>query len=117
MSKPPGWEVRISPDIDETLLGVARGRASSELIADFRGAMDLLARNGTRANGAKKLRSLDLWEIRVGDHRAYFCPVSGATVLAVGVLEAKNTKRLPSRKLKTIERKVHRWRDTVEEKS
>lgn len=117
MNPSPGWEVRISPDIDETLLGVARARASTDLIAGFRGAMDLLARGGTRANGAKKLKSLDLWEIRVGDHRAYFSPVPGTTVLAVGALEAKKTRRLQSWKLKTIERKVRRWRDALEEES
>ncbi len=74
-----------------------------------------MARSGTRATGAKKLRSLDLWELRIGAYRAYFCRVPGTPVLAVGVLEVKKTKKLRMTQLKAIERKVHQWRDVLKE--
>jgi hypothetical protein len=118
VSQPSGWRVRISPEV-EAIIVEAGGRhgTSAELIRDFRHAMRRLAWNGTRASGAKKLRSLDLWEIRVGDHRAYFSLVPGNNVLAVGALVVKRTRRHRAQQLKTIERRVLRWRGALEEET
>ena len=113
MSRPSGWSVRVSPDVDDAILAVARRDSSARLVTDVLAGFDRLARSGTRATGVKKLRSLDLWEIRLGDYRAYFCPVPGTDLLAVGVLEAKRTRRLRMERIKTIERKVHGWRDSL----
>ncbi len=77
--------------------------------------MTLLSISGTRATSVKKLRALDLWEIRVGDRRAFFCPVRGTSILAVGALEPKRAKRFRMTKLRAIEQRVHRWRDAMEE--
>jgi len=76
-------------------------------------AQDRLARNGTRAEGTKKLRALDLWEIRAGQFRLFFCPVPGQRVLAVGSVVVKSSRRIKMAKLQQIERAVHRWRDTL----
>jgi hypothetical protein len=64
--------------------------------------------------GVKKLKGLDLWEIRVGTFRAYFCLVPGSGEVAVGALLEKKTGRHRPAELKTIEARVHRWRDDVE---
>ncbi len=116
MTRHSGWEVRVSPDVKRTVQSAAHDHgASARLPRDFRRAMNRLNRNGTRAAGAKKLKSLDLWEIRIGVYRAYFCPIRGTDVIAVGALVVKKTRRHRSSLLKTIETRVHRWRDAVEE--
>ncbi len=115
MTRHSGWEVRVSAEVNEAIVREARREADARIVADVRNAMGLLRINGTRATGAKKLRALDLWEIRIGDFRAYFCPVRGTNLLAVGALEAKRTRRLRMTKLRMIERRVHRWRDTLKE--
>ena len=61
----------------------------------------------------KKLRSLDLWEIRVGRHRLFFCLVPGTNQLAVGALLEKTSRRIEMARLRQIEREVHRWRDAL----
>jgi hypothetical protein len=75
--------------------------------------MIALTSQGTRASGAKKLKSMDLWEIRVGDYRAYFCLVSGTNELAVGAFAPKRTYKQSPRTMKGLEMKTHRWRDRV----
>jgi hypothetical protein len=79
--------------------------------------MALLSVSGTRATGVKKLRGLDLWEMRIGDHRAFFYPVRGTNLLAVGALESKKTAKFKMTKLRAIERRVHHWGDNLEETS
>ena len=114
MSQPVSWQVRASPDVEQVIRQVARGRASARLVADYRAGLDQLARSGTRANGVKMLRSLELWEVRMGEYRAFFCPVPGTGVIAIGALVAKRTGKLRMKRLRTIERRVHRWRDELE---
>ena len=63
---------------------------------------------------AKKLKSLDLWEIRAGDARLFFCLVPGTQQLAVGAMVVKTVRRLPMTQLKRIERACHRWRHVLE---
>lgn len=65
----------------------------------------------------KKLRGLDLWEMRTGDHRAFFCPVRGTNLLAVGAFGSKKTAKFKMTKLRAIERRVHHWGDNLEETS
>ena len=67
MTRHKGWEIRVSPDVEDTVRSAGRDHGiSTRLPRDFRGAMNRLNRNGTRAAGAKKLKSLDLWGIRIG---------------------------------------------------
>jgi len=76
--------------------------------------MERLRREGTRAHGAKKLKDLDLWEIRAHDWRAFFVPLSRGNRIAVGAILTKRSQRIRMRKLKHIERVVHHWSDEVE---
>ncbi|MEA2026057.1 MAG: hypothetical protein U9O18_05140 [Chloroflexota bacterium] len=74
MTRHKGWDVRVSPAVDRTLLAAARRHSgSSDVVRDVKAAMRRLGENGTRARGAKKLR--------------------------------------------TIEQRVHRWRDELEEET
>lgn len=59
------------------------------LVAHLRHAIDLLEVNGPRATGAKKLNDLDMYQIRVHDHRLFFGIVRGARILAVTSLVPK----------------------------
>jgi hypothetical protein len=115
MSREKRWRVRVAAEAHDVILESARTTGHRRLTRDFDQAMDHLARSGTRATGAKKLKTLDLWEIRVGDHRAYLCLVTGTAQLAVGALVAKRTRKHRIKTLKAIERKVHRWRDQLAE--
>jgi len=109
-----GWQVRVAPDVTEFVDGSARRHGDSlRLATRFHQAMSALASQGTRANGAKKLKSMDLWEIRVGDHRAYFCLVPDTNELAVGAFAPKRTRKQSPRTMKGLEMKTHRWRDRV----
>ena len=91
---------------------LTRGAPSADMRRVW-AAQERLARAGTRAKGARKLRSLDLWEIRAGQFRLFFCPVPGQRVLAVGSVVVKSSRRIKMAKLQQIERAVHRWRDTL----
>jgi hypothetical protein len=73
-----------------------------------------LRREGTRAAGAKKLKGLDLWEIRFEDRRAFFRLVPRSNIIAVGFVQVKRAKRMPMRRLRHIERVVSTWSDEVE---
>ena len=114
MTRPRRWDVRISPVVEEQVRELARKAGDS--MNDARrisAAQDRLARNGTRASGVKKLRSLDLWEIRAGRHRLFFCLVPGTNQLAVGALLEKTSRRIEMARLRRTERDVHRWRDAL----
>jgi hypothetical protein len=115
MTRPQRWDVRIAPDVEEQVRALARRDPHARFVADIKSAMALMIVSGTRATGVKKLRGLDLWEIRISDHRAFFCPVRGTSVLAVGALEAKKTEKFKMTRLRAIERRVHHWRDNLEE--
>jgi len=114
MRGPPTWQVRVSVDIEDRMRGLARKRPSARLAADFRAALDRLAMSGTRANGVKKLSSLQLWQVRIGDHRAFFDLVPGSRVIALGALVTKRRSRLDMKELMAVQRRVHRWRDELE---
>jgi hypothetical protein len=117
MTRPQRWNVRVSPTVEEQVRLLARRDPHARLVADIKIAMALLSVSGTRATGVKKLRGLDLWEMRIGDHRAFFCPVRGTNLLAVGALESKKTAKFKMTKLRAIERRVHHWGDNLEETS
>ena len=112
MTRPQGFDVRVAPDVVDVL---SSRRACVGLAQQFGQAMRRLEQFGTRATGAKKLAGLDPWEIRAGEHRAYFCPVPGKRVLAVGALIPKKAKRHRSARLLVITARVHRWREAVQE--
>ena len=76
--------------------------------------MERLGREGPRATGAKKLRGLDLWEIRFEDHRAFFRLVPRTNMIAVGFAQAKKSSRIHMRRLAHIERVVTAWSDELE---
>lgn len=116
MTRHRGFDVWVAPNVTEVIRDMA-GQPGT--VADdarrIRAAQRRLAISGTRAVGARKLRSLDLWEIRAGRYRLFFCPVPGRAQITVGALVLKTSRRLRSAKLQSIERMVHRWRDEVEE--
>jgi hypothetical protein len=76
--------------------------------------MRRLRYEGTRAEGAKKLNGLDLWEIRFESHRAFFRLVPHSRTVAVGFVQTKKSKRIPMRRLRHIERVVRAWSDELE---
>ncbi len=76
--------------------------------------MRRLEREGTRAEGAKKLKGLDLWEIRYESHRAFFRLVPGSDIIAVGFVQTKKSNRIQMRRLRHIERVVRAWSDELE---
>ena len=112
MTRHQRFDVRVAPEVVEVL---SSRKASASLSQQFGQAMRRLEQFGTRATGAKKLAGLNLWEIRAGEYRAYFCPVPGKRVLAVGALVPKKAKRHRSARLSSIETRVHRWRRAVQE--
>lgn len=112
MARHRGFDIRLAPKVEEQVRELAR-RHQGE-VRQLIGAQDRLAREGTRAPGVKRLSSLDLWEVRAGRTRLYFCPVRGTNQLAVGAMAVKTTKRLRMARLKDIERSVHHWRAELE---
>ena len=106
MTRHQRFGVRVAPEVERQTRRLARKDrvAARQLI----GAQDRLAREGTRAMSAKKLKSLDLWEI----------PAAANLVLwgwlAVGAMVVKTVRRLPMTQLKRIERACHRWRHVLE---
>ena len=111
MTRPERWDVRIAPDVLEAL----ERRHDLRDQVSFFDAIDRLSRQGTRAPGTKKLASMDLWEVRFRDSRAFFCLVLGAPVIAVGAVLIKKKRRLRMSSLQAAERAVHRWRKRLED--
>ncbi len=110
MTRHDAYDVRVAPEVLEQ---IERSRDPRELVRFF-DALDRLSRQGTRAPSAKKLESLDLWEVRYGDRRAFFCLVPGTTMLAVGAVLVKRSRKLRMSRLRAAERSVHRWRRRLE---
>ena len=114
MTRHQRFDVRVAPEVEKRMLDLAeRSGAARVESRHIRAALLLLGSMGTRAHGAKKLKSLELWEIRAGRHRLFFTLVPGTRRLAVGALIAKDARRIGMTRLKLIERKVHLWRDKV----
>ena len=115
MTRHRGFDVRVSPEVEAQIREWARTqRSDARKVID---AQDRLAREGTRAPGAKKLQGLDLWEIRAGRFRVFFCLVPRTNQLAIGAVLAKTARRIRMAKLKRVEREVHRWREESEQES
>ena len=116
MTRHQEFDVRLSPDVERALDALAA--AGGIGAADSRRAMRALRRlreEGVWARGVQRMRSLDLWEIRAGDYRLFFCPVPGTRRLAVGAMVRKTRQKLPMRQLKRVESRVRQWRAEVEE--
>ena len=107
MTRHQRFDVRLAPEVAEAVCELAeRPGAGAAQARRLRTAIWHLSVEGTRASGAKKLRSLDLWEIRVGDYRVFFCPVRRTKQVAVATMLTKTVRRLPMRRQKHIEAKV-----------
>ena len=115
MTRPQGFDVRVAPEVERVVgeLALRRGKSMDDA-RWISAAQDRLARSGTRAEGAKKLRALDLWEIRAGRYRLFFCLVPRTNLIAVGAVLAKSSRRIRMAQLKRVERNVHSWRDRLE---
>jgi hypothetical protein len=114
MTRHQGFDVRVAPEVAR----VVRSQKTPVILPQqFGRAMRRLEHYGTRAAGVRKLADMDLWDIRLGDHRAHFSPVPGTKVIAVGVVLTTKTKRHKRTELAAVESRVHRWRDTVEAES
>ena len=113
MTRHQGLDVRVAPEVRQLLRRSARSDA--RLQGRFITQMRRLGTSDTRARSAKKLVALDLWEVRIGSHRAFFCPVPGSRRIAVGALVFKDAQKLRMAKLRAIERQVHQWRDRLKE--
>ena len=114
MTRQEGFDVRVAPAVADQVRALAlRSGDPADDARRIYAAQDRLARNGTRAEGVRKLRSLDLWEIRAGRYRLFFCLVPGTRRLAVGAPQAKTSGRIRMATLRQIELDVHRWRDRL----
>ena len=114
MTRHQGFDVRVSPLVLAALeLAPARAPLTGR-DKGFARTMRRLEREGTRAAGAKKLKGLDLWEIRFGSSRAFFRLVPHSDIIAVGLVQAKKANRIPMRRLRHIERVVRAWSDEQE---
>ena len=113
MTRLEGFDVRVAPEVWSALRGLDRSDPGfrSRFVAEMR----RLKANGTRARSAKKLSGFELWEMRVGNYRAFLSPVPGSRRIAVGALVGKDSRRLRAQALRTIEREVHRSRDRQKE--
>ena len=112
MTRHRGFDVRVAPQVEQQLLRLAQRPGHSMVESRrIRAALLLLESMGTRASGTKKMKSLDLWEIRAGRYRLFFALVPGTSRIAVGALIAKDAQRIKMTRLKLIECKVHQWRD------
>jgi hypothetical protein len=80
----------------------------------FASAMGRLGRAGTRATGVKKLKGLDLWEIRFANRRAFFRLVPNTNLIAAGFVQVKKSGRIRMSRLMHIERVVRKWSDELE---
>jgi hypothetical protein len=108
MTRHQGFDVRVAPEVEAALL-----RGDPQLHARFTVEMRRLREHGTRSRSAKKLHGLDLWEVRIADHRAFFRRIPGTRTIAVGALVVKRRKRLRMGKLRVIERQVRRWENEL----
>jgi len=116
MTRHKEFDVRVAADVEQTIRAMARGVGGTATDArHLLAAQQRLAASGTRANGASKLRSLEIWEVRAGRCRLFFVPVPGTHWLAVGAIAVKTRRRLRMLKLESIERRVLRWRQELEE--
>lgn len=111
MTRHQGFDVRVAPDVRRVLLQA--DRSGTPLRARFVVESERLATYGLRSRSAKKLRGLDLWEVRIGDHRAFIRLVPETRTIAVGALVAKRTRRLPIEKLRVIERQIREWENEL----
>jgi len=114
MTRHQGFDVRVAPEVLATLARSPKRPASTERTKGFARAMRRLRREGTRAEGVKKLKGLDLWEIRFESHRAFFRLVPRTRTIAVGFVQTKKSWRIPMRRLRHIERVVRGWSDELE---
>lgn len=114
MTRHQRFDVRVAPPVLEAVAGISLGVPQTRRARAFADAMERLRREGTRAHGAKKLKGLDLWEIRADEWRAFFVPVPRGRRIAVGAILAKRSRRVRMSRLKHIERVVHDWSDQVE---
>ncbi len=62
----------------------------------------------------KRLKGLDLWEIRFENQRAFFQTVPHSRVIVVGFAQTKKSNRIPTRRLRHIERVVRARSDGLE---
>ena len=114
MTRHQGFDVRISPQVLAALGSASGGAPRTRGARAFAEAMERLSREGTRAQGAKKLKGLDLWEMRFENRRAFFRLGPRSQMIAVGFALTKKSSRLPMRRLKHIERVVRAWSDELE---
>lgn len=109
------WTIELSPEVEKVLLESQQATGSRARLAVHLGhALDLLAANGPRANGAKRLNDLAMYEIRVQDHRLYFDTVPGGRTIAATVLAPKTTGRLPMKTYKIYERRVREHVESIQ---
>ena len=114
MTRHQGFDVRVAPEVEDVL---RRSESSgTSLRGRFLVEAERLAAFGLRSRSARKLRGLDLWEARVGDHRAFFRLVPGTRTIAVGALVSKRTRRLRMDKLRAIERQVRTWENELKDR-
>ena len=116
MTRHQRFDVRVAPEIERALkeMAAAHGAAAADSQRMLR-ALRRLREEGVWACEVQKLQSLDLWEVRAGEYRLFFCPIRGTRRLAVGAMVRKSRQRLPMRRLRRIESRVHRWCIEVEE--
>lgn len=101
------WTIDLSPEVEQVILDSLKPRSTTvKLVAHLRHALDLLAANGPRANGAKKLNDLDMYQIRVDDHRLFFGIVPGLRTLAVTTLVPKTKGTVRNKTYETYEKRV-----------
>lgn len=114
MTRRPHFDVRIPPAV-RRLVDPGDSGHGARRASHFFDGMDRLSIEGTRAAGVKKLKGREVWEMRLGDRRAFFCLVPGTRIIAVGALSTKKSRRLSSNRLRVIERAVHAWRTALED--
>jgi len=108
------WDVDLHSDIVDLLSDPRRAPGlSPQLRARLVHAIDLLEANGPRANGAKRLNDLDLYEIRVMDHRLFFDVVPGGRTIAATVFVRKARGTLPNRVYEGYEKRVRQHVETI----
>jgi len=101
------WTIELSPDVEQVILDSLKPRSTTvTLVAHLRHALDLLEANGPRATGAKKLNDLDMYQIRVHDHRLFFGIVPGVRTLAVTTLVPKTKGTVRNKTYETYEKRV-----------
>ena len=115
MTRHRRYDVRLSPEVEQALHPVRPDPETAKRARRFFDAMDRLSDQGTRAGGVKKIQGSELWEMRLGDRRVFFCLVAGTRLIAVGAVVTKKTRKLRAGKLHSIENAVQAWRDALED--